>query len=265
MNQVTNMQPLWQIWDDLIFFASTSISQQIVQNQEREEDFNKRLGRYDKATQVLFEEMFGEIMLAFEQEGFVDVLGGVYMQLDLSNHWKGQCFTPDHVCQMMAMITFEDKTEQIKQRGYVSVMDPTCGGGAMLIAYAKVCRDREMDYQHDVLFIGQDIDPVVARMCHISMSLLGMAGLVRIGNSLTMEIHEVLYTPTFFTRKFHERMRDKVPDEEGCTDSAPEPKPSEADDTDGDISDERHIIVPTPVPASAYYIHDSNQLSLFMS
>ena len=33
--------------------------------------------------------------------------------------------------------------------------------------------------------MGQDIDPVVAKMCYIQLSLMGCAGYVIVGNSLT--------------------------------------------------------------------------------
>lgn len=34
-----------------------------------------------------------------------DVLGEVYMELELGNKWKGQFFTPYHVSQAMASVT----------------------------------------------------------------------------------------------------------------------------------------------------------------
>jgi hypothetical protein len=72
--------------------------------------------------------------------------------------------------------------------------------------------DMGINFQHDVLFVGQDVDPVVARMCYIQMSLLGMPGYVIIGNSLlyppTGRIHpecEYLYTPMYFIQGFRWR------------------------------------------------------------
>jgi hypothetical protein len=48
---------------------------------------------------------------------------------------------------MMAQMQFHDTAELIEQRGYITVNDPTCGGGAMLIAFAKVCQDKDVNYQ----------------------------------------------------------------------------------------------------------------------
>lgn len=42
-----------------------------------------------------------------------------------------------------------------------------------------------VNYQKDVLFVGQDIDKVVAMMAYIQFSLLGCPGYIIVGNSLT--------------------------------------------------------------------------------
>ena len=55
----------------------------------------------------------------------------------------------------------------------------------MLIAAAAAFRERKVNYQTNALFIGQDVDPVVAKMAYIQISLLGCPGYIAIGNSLT--------------------------------------------------------------------------------
>lgn len=206
------MHTVWQIWDDLMYMSAAAITQPFQWVQAREDEYLRRIGSYDKKTQALFPLMFAEIVEALEQEGLVDVLGGLYMELELSNHWKGQFFTPDCVCRMMAEMQFSDVAELIKQQGHITVNDPACGGGAMLIAFASVCRDRGVDYQQDVLFVGQDIDPVVARMCYISMSLLGMPGYVIVGNTLTADIsnYDYWFTPMYFIRGFRWRRQREI-------------------------------------------------------
>jgi len=109
--------------------GAAALSQPLQWVQEREDEYMRRIGRYDKKTQDLFPQMFREIIEAYEQEGLVDVLGGMYMELELSNHWKGQFFTPDTVCRMIAEIQYVDTAERIEKQGYITVNDPTCGGG----------------------------------------------------------------------------------------------------------------------------------------
>jgi len=198
-----------------MFMSSAAIAQSLQWTQEREDGYLARIGQYDPKTQALFPKMFSEIALALEQEGCVDVLGEIYMDLELSNHWKGQFFTPSNICLAMAKMLIGNPKGEIERKGFITVSDPCCGGGAMLIATANHCQEQGVDFQRDVLFVGQDIDLVVARMCYIQMSLLGMPGYVIIGNSLTADTEnwEALFTPMYFLSGFPWRMQWEVANE----------------------------------------------------
>lgn len=175
----------WQIWQDFIYMAAAAFSQACDFRQEREDEYLQIIKKYDKSERDLFPQMLAEIIESFERERFADILGDLYMQLEMGNKWKGQFFTPYHISKMMASVIDENIESKIKEEGYISVNDPCCGGGAMLIAFAEHCFKQEVNYHNHVLFVAQDIDPVVAKMCYIQMSLLGMPGYVIIGNSLT--------------------------------------------------------------------------------
>lgn len=157
----------------------------------RKETFERREREYERAINNLGgtdipAKMFAMITLALEENPNQDFLGKLYMNLNLGSHWHGQFFTPYHVCELMAKMQVGDGCkEELKKKGYLSVCDMCVGAGAMLIAAATAFRDQGIDYQTSVLFIGQDIDPVVAKMAYIQLSLLGCPGYVTIGNSLT--------------------------------------------------------------------------------
>jgi hypothetical protein len=80
----------------------------------------------------------------------------------------------------------------------------------MLIAFAESAYKQGINYQRDVLFVGQDVDSTVARMGFVQLSLLGCAGYVAIGDSLSNPItgdvllpntgnHDVWFMPMYFT------------------------------------------------------------------
>jgi len=219
VKQAATMTSAWRIWDDFMFMAAAALAQPLRWVQKREDEYLKRIGQYDPKVQALFPMMFAEIVEALEQEGITDVLGDIYMELEMYNHWKGQFFTPNPICRMMAEMQFTDVVELIEHQGFITVNDPCCGSGAMLIAFAQICKDKNVDYQRKVLFVGQDIDPVVVRMCYVQMSLLGMPGYIIIGNSLLCppvdgKMHpecEYLYTPMYYIHGFRwRRQRESV-------------------------------------------------------
>lgn len=69
----------------------------------------------------------------------------------------------------MAEMTYGDGNveAQLVQKGYLSVSDPACGAGAMLIAFANVLKAHGINFQKNTLFVAQDIDVTATRMCYL--------------------------------------------------------------------------------------------------
>jgi len=96
----------------------------------------------------------------------------------------------------------------------------------LLIAFADYCKECGISYQQSVLFIAQDIDPLVAFMAYIQLSLLGMSGYVIIGDSLlnppTVPMRskcDIWYTPFYFVHGFNVRTQKNVEVMTEATDS----------------------------------------------
>ena len=106
------------------------------------------------------------------------------MALELGSHWKGQFFTPYSICQLMAAMTIEDRTSQIEKQGWSGINDNCCGAGGLLIAARNETVRRGLG-PRQVLYVAQDIDRTVALMCYLQLSLLGCAGYVIVGDTLT--------------------------------------------------------------------------------
>lgn len=207
----------WQVWSDLMTVIACSISNSIDTSPEhfepREKEYDaciKRLGSVEVASK-----MFAIIVMALERDPDQDFLGKMYMTLNLSNHWKGQFFTPYSVCQLMAESTIGDEVQkEIDEKGFISINDPACGAGATLIAAANTFRRKKINYQDHVVFVAQDIDRIVGMMCYIQLSLLGCAGYVCIADTITnplcgtvlapaeKEGQEIWYMPIFATQQW---------------------------------------------------------------
>lgn len=144
------------------------------------------MNSYQKEDQEAFPKMLGLVVLALEENPEQDFLGSLYHYLDLQQEQKGQFFTPYHICHFMSELQFagDGKEVQIEKKGHISVNDPACGAGAMLIAFANVAKKHGINYQKQVLFIAQDIDRTAAMMCYIQLSLLGCPAIVAVGDSL---------------------------------------------------------------------------------
>ena len=221
--QLTYLHQAWDIWRDFIIMFACSISNSLDKTHyvEREKMYLKIIQKYSKQEQNLFPELAAHTVMALEENPEQDFLGGIFMELNLGNRSNGQFFTPYHVCDLMAKVAMADSvTNEIKEKGYITINDPCCGAGATLIAgIHEVKRQLEkenLNFQDHVLAVAQDIDMTVALMCYIQLSLLGVAGFIKVGNTFTEPICEgdstenYWFTPMYFStiwrmrRVFHQ-------------------------------------------------------------
>lgn len=214
-----------KVWSDLIYMSAAAMSQPMDFRQNREDEYLRIIKSYDKETQDMFPQMFGEMTLMFEEEGFGDILGGIYTSLGLADQGKGQVFTPYHICRFMAAVQgdAESLTAEIDRKGYITVGDPCVGAGAMLIAFADYCTEQGIAYQQSVLFAAQDIDPAAAFICYVQMSMFGLSGYVVIGNSLIpSNDYDIWYTAAYFLNGFWHRTQENagITEETAVSDTA---------------------------------------------
>lgn len=210
--QLTYMHRPWEVWSDLIVMTACAISNAVdkAHYDEREKRYLAIIKKYAKVEQKLFPDLCAYITMALEDNPEQDFLGKIFMALELGNTSNGQFFTPYSVCQLMSEIVTNDVEEKIEQNGYISISDPCCGAGATIIAAANSIKKKlenrrhPLNYQNHVFVVAQDIDEIVGLMCYIQISLLGLAGYVKIGNSLTDPITDTdnrknyWYTPLYF-------------------------------------------------------------------
>lgn len=195
LSGMTGRFQTWQLWADFVQMASITISQTIDYREEREKSFLEIARKYSKDEMTKFVQLLSLTTEAFEKNRDQDYLGSLYMGLDLGSHWHGQFFTPYSVCKAMAKMAIGSVLEEIESKGFVTMNDCACGAGATLIAGTnQVCeilrnQNSPLIYQNHVFVVAQDIDPITAAMCYIQISLLGIAGIVCVGNSLTEPFH----------------------------------------------------------------------------
>lgn len=210
--KLTYRHQSWDIWRDFVTMFACALSNPVdkAHYDEREALYLEIINRYQENEQKLFPELAAYTIMALEENPEQDFLGSIYMSMNLGNRNKGQVFTPYHVCELMADITMDDVTDLVNEKGYISINDCACGAGATLIAAINKAKYQlgktGINFQNHVLIVAQDIDTTVALMCYIQISLLGVAGYVKIGNSITEPItpndstENYWFTPMYFSK-----------------------------------------------------------------
>ncbi len=205
------------IWRDFIVMSACAMSNTVDKSHydEREKRYLEIINKYEKSQQHIFPELYADVVMALDENPEQDFLGEMFMDLRLDYEELKQIFTPYHVCQLMADVSMDNLVEQVNEQGYVSINDCCCGAGATLIAAINSARhkleDEGLNFQNHILVIGQDIEELAALMCYIQISLLGVAGYIKVGNALTEpmtsgdSLENYWFTPMYFSDVWHTR------------------------------------------------------------
>ena len=160
--------------------------------------FERLDSKYDQEHINVLAEAFAHMVLSLE-DGYKDFLGECYMSMELGNSYKGQFFTPYHLCKLMARCNIgNDIKSKLNPSGYVTVSDPACGAGATLVAAVEEARNQGLNPSTNLLLYATDVDITAVNMCYLQLSLCGVAALVAHGNTLSMEIYSQYLTPVYF-------------------------------------------------------------------
>lgn len=139
----------------------------------------------------LYADALGELVFYTASQPTRDVLGSLYMRLELGNPAAGQYFTPWAVASVMARMTLGDlltgSGREPSPEDPQTVLDPACGSGVMLLA-AAAAAPREMIDAGLIRFYGIDIDPLASEMARLNLRLHMLPGQIICGDALTMNI-----------------------------------------------------------------------------
>jgi len=110
----------------------------------KEDHYLKIVSKYKPPEVQMLSDAFASLVMEMDDHGYglKDILGDFFME-HISHGHNGQFFTPQPICDMMAIIT---DTSGVGK----TVADCACGSGRTLLAAAKVSRLNS--------FYGADID-----------------------------------------------------------------------------------------------------------
>jgi type I restriction-modification system DNA methylase subunit len=197
--------PAYQIFQDWLEISAIAISNSVdlANFEDREKRYIEIINQYNKEEQQSLVELFATLIMTLTKEVETggsprDVLGEVFHGLELHNKYKGQFFTPNHICEFMGQAVIAGDTEKvINENGYVSVCEPCVGSGGLVIGLASAMASHKYNYQTEMCVTACDIDIKCVHMAYLQLSLYGIPAKIIHGNSLTGEQWSVWYTPTY--------------------------------------------------------------------
>lgn len=169
-----------KVFDAFVRFAACALAAQT-----REAEYLEEVKRWQKPDMDSFAEALGALVNEMEKRPFEDVLGGYYMEFALSHkgqQWNGEFHTPKPICDLMARMVVD--AESLPKEGVITVYEPACGAGAMILSLAQACSP---EVRRRLRVTATDISRTACDMAFVNTTLWGVPTRVIYGNSLSME------------------------------------------------------------------------------
>ncbi|MEM5316980.1 N-6 DNA methylase [Paraburkholderia sp. JHI869] len=215
----------YAVFADFIEMSAIALSSKFDKSQfdKREKRYLEIVGKYSNEEANRFAQMFTELVMCYRDkvgengepglgryamQGLGDVLGEIYMALDLGSDRAGQFFTPYSVSFMMAKMTIGDG-KGIREQGFIEMHEPACGSGGMVVATADAMHQAGLNYPYHMHATCIDVDPRCMHMAYLQLALLGIGAIVIHGNSLTMQQWDVWYTRAHFICGWPQRLAQR--------------------------------------------------------
>lgn len=182
---------------DLAFCTFAKATAQTAERRDAlEAQYMRQAKRWPKETmRKVFPQAAAEIIMAYsDTEAVEDHLGRMAGELGLLSSEMGQFFTPMPLCKLSAAMSLGDFGSTIQRKGYLTLMEPAAGGGAMVLACADHVRSEGYDPATSLWVEAVELNYSTYQMCFLALNLSGVAGVVYHGNSLSLEVFDTSFT-----------------------------------------------------------------------
>jgi type I restriction-modification system DNA methylase subunit len=204
-NAIARHRHRYEVFRDFVTMSAISLHNAVRKVESLEAEYMSIVQRYKKEEALEIAGLLG-ILVSLLEASPRDVLGQLYMALELGNSSTGQFFTPEHISEFMAQIVYDENLATL-DKPFITVCEPACGAGGMVLAFVKVMLSHGHNPAKRVWVQAQDIDRTAALMCYVQLALWNIPARIVVGNTLAMEEREVFYTPAHYLYFWESRLR----------------------------------------------------------
>lgn len=195
-----------EVWSDFVTTSAIALHNATAKDHTLENEYMSIISAYSTCDIQRLCEMLSLVVTLLEPEP-TDILGQLYMELELSSKENGQYFTPPYISGLMAEILHGESLDQKLQQPFVTLHEPACGAGGMILSFVKVIIQKKHNPAEKLWVSAIDINRVAALMAYIQLTLWNVPAEVIIGNALSMELRERWLTPAHHFYDWDTRLR----------------------------------------------------------
>ena len=192
---------VWEIYNDFLIVSAENFRKLI------DKSFVATHNIYDKYNNIETESFNNMLIILDEliQNDKKDHLGDLLMELEMANKLNGQFFSPFDISLISSMlgISKDEVDRKIKEKGYITLHEMSVGGGAIVIAVAKLISEWGYNPKENLLVVCNDLDKKAIYMSYIQFTLLDIPAIILEMDTLTQEIKDSWKTIGYY-RKYKE-------------------------------------------------------------
>ncbi|MEU7156063.1 N-6 DNA methylase [Streptomyces chrestomyceticus] len=207
----TGSKRMSEVFDNFVEMAALTLRNAVdVRGSEsweaREAQYLQVADRYSRTELDCFAHALALVITEMERDP-CDVLGHLYMELELGNERLGQHYTPYSIARLMAEMQISSVVEQVNSRGFVTFYEPASGAGAFIIALSQVMLGHGLNPQTQLHVTVEDIAPQAMHMVYVHLSLLHIPAVVCRRDTLTLETFDAWPTPAHVLGNWSQKIR----------------------------------------------------------
>lgn len=196
----------YKVFSDFVQCGAIAMHNRFCPDERLEKQYLTIIKGYEREDVERLAHLLALVRIALNAQA-CDFLGMTFMQLELGDKHRGQFFTPWSVASMMAKLQFTGLKQQLQTQPFVTISEPGCGAGGMMIAAAVEMQILGYEHSQHMWVSCVDIDVVAVSMAYIQLSSLGIPGEIVLGNVLANERRLVMYTPMHWLEKWPLRIQ----------------------------------------------------------
>ena len=189
---------IWGIYNDFLIISAENFRRLL------DKDFNIPHNIYDKYTNIEINSFNRMLIILDEllQDDKKDHLGDLLMELEMANKLNGQFFSPFDISLISSMlgISKDEVDIKIKEKGYITLHEMSVGGGAIVIAVAKLLSEWGYNPKENLLVVCNDLDKKAIYMSYIQFTLLDIPCVIFEMDTLTQEIKDCWKTIGYYRK-----------------------------------------------------------------
>lgn len=212
LNATAPYKHRYEVFRDFVTMSACSLHNTLHKEEKREAEYLKIISDYKSDDQKRFPKLLALLVQLLEDEP-KDVLGQLYMELEIGNKNQGQFFTPNDVSELMARMVMGETIQQARSQEFITISEPACGAGGMVLALVKLFVLDKLNPAEKMWVQCIDVDRTAALMCYVQLSLWNVPAQVLVGNTLSLEMRESWYTPAHHLGLWNGKLRRQADQE----------------------------------------------------